>query len=116
VSIYRLKPGMHDVMETLQSVRRHDYDGVNLDRPELAYRVISGAPASTFLVLAPLFSLRQVDEGMLRLPSYLEPLGDIGSPGEIGREHLLFRVDPALSYVSPAFAGDEADYWKPRRQ
>ena len=38
------------------------------------------------------------------------------SDAEIGREHLLFRVDPQVSYVSPAFAGDDAEFWNPRRQ
>ena len=69
-----------------------------------------------FLVLAPLTSLRQIDDGMLRLPSYFEPIPDGSSDGEIGREHLLFRVDPRMSYVSPGFAGEDAAYWKPQRQ
>jgi hypothetical protein len=116
VSIYRVKPGTVDFMNSLQSQRRHDYDEVNLDRPELAYRVISGAPAGTYLVLAPLTSLRQIDEGLLRLPGYLEPAADQQSDNVLGREHLLFRVDPQISYVSPGFAGTDVDYWKPARQ
>jgi hypothetical protein len=116
VSIYRVKPGTIDFMNSLQSQRRRDYDEVNLDRPELAYRVISGAPAGVYLVLAPLTSLRQIDEGLLRLPSYLEPAADQQSDNALGREHLLFRVDPQISYVSPGFAGGDAEYWKPARQ
>jgi hypothetical protein len=116
VSIYRVRPGTVDFMNSLQLQRRRDYDQVNLDRPELAYRVISGAPAGAYLVLAPLASLRQIDEGMLRLPSYLEPASDQTPDNALGREHLLFRVDPQISYVSPGFAGGEAEYWKPARQ
>src|SRR5580700_1693572 len=116
ISIYRAKPGSTDLMETVASTRRREYDDVNLDRPELAYRVISGAPAGTYVVLAPLTSLRQIDEGMLRLPSYAEPVWDQQSTPEVGREHLLFRVDPRLSYVSVDFAGDESGFWNPQRQ
>lgn len=116
VSIYRVKPGTIDFMNSLQSQRKRDYDEVNLDRPELAYRVISGAPAGIYLVLAPLTSLRQIDEGLLRLPSYLEPAADQQSDNALGREHVLFRVDPQISYVSPGFAGGDAEYWKPARQ
>ena len=116
VSIYRVRAGTVDFMNSLQSQRRRDYDEVNLDRPELAYRVISGAPAGTYLVLAPLTSLRQIDEGLLRLPAYLEPATDQQSDTALGREHLLFRVDPQLSYVSTDFAGADAEYWKPARQ
>jgi hypothetical protein len=116
VSIYRVRPGTTDFMSFLQSQRRRDYNDVNLDRSELAYRVISGAPASTYLILAPLTSLRQIDDGLLRLPSYLEPAADQQSENALGWEHLLFRVDPQISYVSPGFAGGDAEYWKPRRQ
>ncbi len=116
VSIYRMKAVAAGI-DALQSSRRLEYESVNLDRPELVYRVISGAPASTYVVLAPLTSLRQIDEGLLRLPSYLEPLmNNAASDVEIGREHLLFRVDPQVSYVSPAFAAEDAEFWKPRRQ
>jgi hypothetical protein len=116
VSIYRLKPGSSDIMDTLHTQRRQEYNAVNLDRSELAYRVISGAPASTYLVLSPLASLRQIDDGMLRLPSYMEPMAETTAAGEIGREHLLFRIDPRLSYVSAAFAGEDSEFWKPQRQ
>jgi hypothetical protein len=116
VSIYRMTAAAAG-MQGMQSSRRREYEGVNLDRPELVYRVISGSPASTYLVLAPLTSLRQIDEGLLRLPSYLEPLMDSSAgDAEVGREHLLFRVDPQVSYVSPAFAAEDAEFWKPRRQ
>jgi hypothetical protein len=116
ISIYRAKPGTADLAETVASARKQDYDDVNLDRPELAYRVISGAPAGTYLMLAPLTSLRQIDEGMLRLPTYAEPAVDQTSKTEIGREHLLFRIEPRFSYVSADFAGDDSAFWNPQRK
>jgi hypothetical protein len=116
ISIYRAKPGSSDLMDSVTSQRRQEYDRVNLDRPELAYRVISGAPAGVYLVLAPLTSLSQIDEGMLRLPSYEEAFSGQGSAVEIGREHLLFRIDPRLSYVSADFAGPDSAFWNPQRQ
>ena len=116
ISIYRAKPGSTDLMDMVAATRRQAYDDVNLDRPELAYRVISGAPAGTYLVLAPLTSLRQIDDGMLRLPSYAEPVSGQAANLEVGREHLLFRIDPRLSYVSADFAGDDSAFWNPQRQ
>ena len=116
ISIYRGRPGTGSLIETVASMRKHDYDDVNLDRSEFTYRVISGAPAGTYLVLAPLTSLAQIDDGMLHLPSYAEPLAGQWSDQEIGREHLLFRVDPRLSYVSAGFAGDDSAFWNPQRQ
>jgi hypothetical protein len=116
ISIYRAKPGSTDLMEMVASTRRHEYDDVNLDRPELAYRVISCAPAGTYLVLAPLTSLRQIDEGMLHLPSYAEPVSGQASNQYVGSEYLLFRIEPRLSYVSADFAGDDSAFWNPQRQ
>lgn len=115
ISIYRDKSASSDI-DRIVSMRRTEYDSVNLDRPELAYRVISGAPAGTYLMLAPLTSLRQIDEGMLRLPSYAEPATGQAANVELNREHLLFRIDPRLSYVSTEFAGPDAAFWNPQRQ
>jgi hypothetical protein len=116
ISIYRAKPGSTDLMETVAATRRQQYDDVSLDRPELAYRVISGAPAGTYLVLAPLTSLRQIDEGMLHLPSYAEPVSGQASNQYVGSEYLLFRIDPRLSYVSADFAAEDSVFWNPQRK
>jgi hypothetical protein len=116
VSIYRAKPGSTDLMEMVAATRKRAYDDVGLDRSELAYRVISGAPAGTYLVLAPLTSLRQIDDGILHLPSYAEPVSGQDSNQYVGSEYLLFRIDPRLSYVSADFAGEDSAFWNPQRQ
>jgi hypothetical protein len=114
ISIYRSKPDS-DAMLVIAAARRSSFDSANLDRPELTYRVISGAPAETYLVLAPLTSLRQIDQAMLSLPSYAEPV-TLRTSVNFDSEHLLFRVDPRLSYVSPEFAGSDSAFWNPQRQ
>ena len=53
-----------------------------------------------------------MDEGVADLPVYAEGIADartkarakVAPESEISREHLLFRVDPRLSYVSDEFA------------
>jgi hypothetical protein len=119
ISIYRVRPGGDSAISTLTQARRGVYDNVNLDRPDVVYRVISGAPSGTFLVLAPMPSLASVDDAMQRLPSYSEPFSSVENAGVmdsiIGREHLIFRMDPRLSYVSADFAGDDASFWKPQK-
>jgi hypothetical protein len=119
MSIYRLHPGEDNFIANLGSARRSNYDRVNLDRPDVIYRIISGAPAGTYLVIAPLPSLASIDDGMQRLSTYAEPFSGAesaaGLNSVIGREHLLFRVDPKLSFVSADFAGEDAPFWKPQR-
>ncbi len=103
-------------------LRRLSADSVNLDRPDLAYQVVSSAPSGTFIFLAPLASLRTMDEGVTETPVYAEAIAEaraksankVSADGEIDREHLLFRVEPRLSYVSADFAAADRQFWRPK--
>ena len=93
---------------------------INLDRPDLAYQVISGAPAGTFVFLALITSLRNFDDGVNPVPVFAEGLANarakdgskIAADTEMSREHLLFRVEPRISYVSREFADVDPDFWR----
>ena len=122
-STYRIRPGGGDAFATLMRNRRAALDAANLDRPEMAYHVISGSYSGSYLFLAPLTSLRTLDNGSLRTPAYAAaavgdlPGGDthkIAAEIDLVREHQLFRVEPGLSYVSEEFAGDGAAFWRPK--
>jgi len=119
VSIYLVRPGAEaDFFESVR-LRKGNLDSVNLDRPEIAYQVISGAPAGTYLFLAPLTSLKTLDEGLARTSTYVEsnPPGakaGNGAQGEISRGRLLFRMEPGMSYVSDDFASDALEFWRPK--
>src|SRR5262245_14958850 len=64
VTIYRIRAGTeHDFGELIR-LRRARQDSVNLDRPDLAYSVISGAPSGTYIFLSPIPSLRTMDDGV----------------------------------------------------
>jgi hypothetical protein len=123
VTIYQIRSGTEADFGELVKLRRLSADSVNLDRPDIAYRVISGAPAGTYIFLAPVLSLRSLDEGVADLPVYAEGLADarskarakVAPESEISREHLLFRVDPRLSYVSDEFAAMDQAFWRAGR-
>jgi hypothetical protein len=120
VSLIRIRPGTAADYGELVNLRRQSQDSVNLDRPELAYEVIFGAPAETYVFLAPLVSLLSLDEGVASTPPYAEGIADarskarakIAPDAEISRENLLFRVEPRLSYVSDEFAGADPAFWR----
>jgi hypothetical protein len=119
VSVFRIRPGTENLFTEVARLRRATADGVNLDRPELGYQVMSGAPAGTLVFLAPLASLRAMDEGVAPLPVYAEGLNAARekeraklAETELGREHLLFRVEPAISYVSDDFASADVNFWR----
>jgi hypothetical protein len=120
VSIFRIRPGAEADFGELVRLRKATSESVNLDRPDLAYRVVSGAPAGTFVFLSPLESLRKLDEGVAALPVSAQGLAvartkdgiSIASESEISQEHLLFRIDPRISYVSDAFAESDPEFWR----
>lgn len=119
VSLYRIRPGTEGEFGELIRLRRATADVVNLDRPDLVYQVVSGAPSGTFLFLSPIASLRTFDEGVNPVPVFAEGLASKAKEGnkaasdsEISREHLLFRVEPRISYVSKEFADVDPDFWR----
>jgi len=121
VTIHRIRTGLEADFAELVRLRKLTNDSVNLDRPELAYHVISGAPSGTYIVLSPLNTLRVMDEGVADVPAFAEPVADARAKAapkaadiEIGREHLLFRVEPRLSYVSDDFASGDQQFWRGR--
>jgi hypothetical protein len=120
VTTYRIRPGADFDFAELIRLRKLAFDVINLDRPELGYRIISGG-SGMYVFLAPLPSLRSMDEGFARMPVYAENLGrgggqagrQIAADTDATREHLLFRVEPQRSHVSESFAAADPDFWGP---
>jgi hypothetical protein len=110
LSIYRIRPGTEADFAELVKSRSALFDSINLDRPEIAYHVISGAPSETFLFLAPLASLKTLDEGLER--THAEGRAAAVKAREFTREHLLFRIEPAMSWVSDDFASADPEFWR----
>jgi hypothetical protein len=117
VTLYRIHSGADSEFPELLKARKDFFDSINLDRPEIAYQVISGAPSTTYLLLAPLTSLKSLDEALARRPVRTEPRTaagpKAGSGIELSRSQLLFRVHPRISYVSDEFASDFPEFWRP---
>jgi hypothetical protein len=119
VSIYRMGPGSDAEFLELARLRRTTLDKTTVNRPDLAYEVISGAPSGTYLLLAPLTSLRMIDAGLAQRPVSAES-SDTGrrtaASAEFSLEHLLFRVEPRISFVSDDFASADPDFWRPKQR
>jgi len=113
VTIYRIRPGTEAEFADLVKLRRGALDSINMDRPEIAYQVISGAASGTYLFLAPLTSLKSLDDGMAKGPVYAES-GKAATGSELSRVHFLFRIEPGMSYVSDDFASADVEFWRPK--
>lgn len=112
-TIYRIRPGTEADFAELVRRRTGAFDRINMDRPEIAYQVISGAASGTYLFLAPLTSLKSLDDGIAKAPVYAESGSKAAAETEISRVHLLLRVEPGMSYVSDDFASADLEFWRP---
>ncbi len=114
-TIFRVGPGSESAFGEMLRRRTRGLDRINIDRPDLGYQVVSGAPSGMAIFLAPLVSLKVIDDAIAKLPAQVE-----GAPkesgGEISREGVLLRVEPKLSWVSDDFADSDTEFWrgKPR--
>ena len=110
-TIFQVRFGADADFAELVRQRRARYDFVNLNRPEMAYQVISGMASGTYVFLTPVNSLRALVEAVAR--TSVVPDGAKRSPAgiEISQEHVLFRIDPRLSHVSGQFAESDPDFW-----
>jgi hypothetical protein len=105
-------------------LRRQALDSINLNRPDIAYQVISGAESGTYIFLGPLVSLATLDTGLANSPVYADGIADasiearrkIAADGEMSRENLLFRIDPRISNVSEEFASEESEFWHGKKK
>ena len=118
VSIYRIRPGNEAAFSEIVKLRRARSDSINLDRPELAYEVVTGAMSGTYLFVAPFPTLKTLDDGLARTPAYAEGVRDASKKAtaetEISLERLLLRIEPGLSYVSDDFASSDPEFWNPK--
>lgn len=118
VSIYRIRPGNEAAFADTIKLRKARIDSLNLDRPEIAYEVIVGAMSGTYIFLAPLPTLKTLDDGLARTPTYAEGVREAGkkaaAEAEISQERMLLRIEPGLSYVSEEFASGDPEFWNPK--
>jgi hypothetical protein len=121
VTVYRLRNASEDSFAKIVNLRRGSLESLNLDRPDIAYQVVSGAPAGTYIFLSPIGTLRTLDEGVPNTPAYAQGLADERAKtmattpaSDVSREHLLFRMEPRLSYVSDDFAAPNPQFWRGR--
>jgi hypothetical protein len=113
ISIYQVHPGSESEFAELIKSRRMMFNSINLDRPNMAYYVPSGVASGTYVFLAPLASLKVLDDGLAKASAYAEnTTAPTAKTGGLTREHSLFRMDPAMSWVSDDFASADPEFWR----
>lgn len=86
------------------------------------YRVVSGAPGGTYLLIEPEQSLKAMDEAMRHQQALFQGMGEEGlkqyakevAGTIVSQESILYAVSPAMSYVPQAWITADPAYWTPK--
>jgi len=127
ISMFQVGLGSEADFASLIAQRKARLDSINLDRPDLAYQVLYGAPAGTVILISPIITLKSLDEGVSRWSgAYFrstgtpgQPRGGGGSPvsspvSEVLQDNILFRILPQYSGVSRETAAADPLFWSTR--
>lgn len=99
---------------------RSAYERLNATAFWATYQVNAGAPSTTFVILMPMRSLKEMDDyiarsGQLREaegPTVAARLQEIVRDAYVTWDSELFMVDPPASHVSPDFAAGDPQFWQ----
>jgi len=122
IDIFRVQPGRDADFAELGHMHVDAARKAVSDQPVVAYEIVSGLPAGTYLLFAPATSLKVLDTGADRSSAMLRAMGDTGakrfakgvSETVVSDELLLFSMEPRMSYVSKEFIDADPDFWAPK--
>ncbi|HKV26964.1 MAG TPA: hypothetical protein VJN90_01660 [Candidatus Acidoferrales bacterium] len=99
------------------------YARVNADSPWVLYQVNAGAPATTFVFIMPMRSLKEMDDYIGRAKRLRDAEGKTveGRMEEIARtayvswDSEIYALNPQDSHVREDFAAGNPSFWKPKK-
>jgi hypothetical protein len=116
---YAVKPGHEGDFVKAATIYKDGFTKAGIDNHWATYRVVSGMPAGTFLVIIPMRSLSMFDrtgaedEAMARAlgPEQMGALGKLVSDGFATIQSQLFAFNPKMSYVSKEWKAADP-FWR----
>jgi hypothetical protein len=119
VSTIRVRPGWGTAFEEIRKIGQAAHEKANVDEHWAMYRVVSGMPAGTFLLLQGSMSLKEEDTNP-HTQAYRDALGDEGRKkleqfqrdGILGVDEALFEISPQMSNVPDEWLKARPDFWK----
>jgi hypothetical protein len=122
VGTFRVRLGHEDDFTAGSKTYIGALEKANVDECVLAYQVVAGAPAGTYLFFTMMDSMKALDGEPARMQAIRQAMGAenfsrfMKSGGEIFQsiEDTLFQVKPGMSYPSQAILDADAAFWKPK--
>lgn len=99
---------------------RGAYERLNANAFWASYQVNAGAPSTTFVILMPMHSLKEMDDYIARIkhlrdaegPTIASRLQEIARSAYLSWDSELYVVDAAASHVSREFAAGDPQFWQ----
>ena len=122
VTTFQIRAGHDPDFLEIDRLTREAHVKAKIDEHWVVYRIISGAPTGTYLVFAPMRSMKELDESDARHKPYLDALGEQGQTRLHELEAIayeresedVFAVNPKLSYVSKEWTASDPEFWNPK--
>jgi hypothetical protein len=120
-----VRPGHDNDFTEARKLAKAAHEKANMDEHWAYYQVISGAPTGTYLIFAPMKSLKEADAyPSLHGKAYKDALGEEGqkkmreleSTAILSSETNLFEFKPKMSYVSKETAAADPAFWMPKSE
>lgn len=119
VITYRMRPGHGADFGKMATMIKDAYTSARIDRPWAIYRVASGAPDGTFLVILPMRTLAAMDSARTvgaaidkALGANAATLDKMEADGVMGSTSQVLAFSPRMSYVDAAFRAGDPSFWK----
>ncbi len=116
---YAMKPGHEGDFIKAATIYKDGFTKAGIDNHWATYRVVSGMPAGTYLVIVPMRSLSMFDrtgsedEAMARAlgPEQMGALGKLVTDGVATVQSQIFAFNPKMSYVSKEWKAADP-FWR----
>lgn len=119
VTTIRVRPGWGNAFDETRKAVKAAHEKANVDEHWALYRVVSGMPVGTYLMLQGSMSLKEEDTDP-HTQAYRDALGDEGREklqqfqrdGVLGTDTALFEISPQMSNVPDEWIKARPDFWK----
>jgi hypothetical protein len=121
---FRVRPGHESDFQDAVKIVRSAYEKAKIELPWAVYQISGGMPGPTFMVMAPMKSMSEIDSAIARAgalreaegPENEKALAKMASDGYATLESNIFAFSPAMSYPSKEFVARDPEFWTPKQE
>ena len=122
IETFRVRLGKDADFAAGGKVFQNAFEKMKREQPYAMYQIVMGAPEGTYLLIAPMKSLKEVDDDFASQGALMQAMGAdnmekmMKSTGDvfISMESNVYSFNPNMSNVSKEFASGDPKFWTPK--